>query len=220
MFLSLSWILFDFWVAKGQSQSNPPHYDNLQIQLIAELRWRVWGDCSPLGTRVVLWSLDQSMTSLWHEGFSLSHQHQYRNWDNPRKTMPMSSFFIGAITSRVGSSHFLSRISLPKWVHVSGEGVSKVNCCMINRGSEPSPFFHRTCLRIEFEVRPVVIKAQFFFNHFKRISSCQCPSHNGIWSSRKLSLVTVMSFFDFIFFVPASSHTPVRYWSTHFWYYS
>lgn len=117
--------------------------------------------------------------------------------------MPMSSFFIGAITSRVGSSHFLSRISLPKWVHVSGEGVSKVNCCMINRGSEPSPFFHRTCLRIEFEVRPVVIKAQIFFNHFKRISSCQCPSHNGIWSSRKLSLVTVMSFFDFIFFCPS-----------------
>lgn len=109
----------------------------------------------------------------------------------PRKTMPMSSFFIGAITSRVGSSHFLSRISLPKWVHVSGEGVSKVNCCMINRGSEPSPFFHRTCLRIEFEVEPV-IKAQFFFDR-KRISSCQCPSHNGIRSSRKLSLVTVKS---------------------------
>lgn len=109
------------------------------------------------------------------------------------------------------SLEYLFLYQLPKWVHVSGEGVSKVNCCMINRGSEPSPFFHRTCLRIEFEVRPVVIKAQFFFNHFKRISSCQCPSHNGIWSSRKLSLVTVMSFFVFIFFVPASSHTPVRH---------
>lgn len=169
------------------------------VQLIAELRWRVWGDCSPLGTRVVLWSFNDLVMT--RRVFSITST-SISKLRYPRKTMPMSSFFIGAITSRVGSSHFLSRISLPKWVHVSGEGVSKVNCCMINRGSEPSPFFHRTCLRIEFEVRPVVIKAQFFFNHFKRISSCQCPSHNGIWSSRKLSLVTVMSFFVFIFFCP------------------
>lgn len=74
---------------------------------------------------------------------------------------------------------------------------------MINRGSGPSPFFRRTCLMIELEVRPLVIKAQFFFDR-KRISLCQCPSHNGIWSSRKLSLVTVMSFVFVVgFFCPS-----------------
>lgn len=61
----------------------------------------------------------------------------------------------------------------------------------LTEGLDPLLFFHGTCLMIEFEVEPV-IKAQFFFDR-KRISSCQCPSHNGIRSSRKLSLVTVKS---------------------------
>lgn len=72
-FVSLSWIMFDILVAKGQSQIDTSLYDDLQIQSIAKLRWRIWGDCSPLETRVVLWSLDQSMNSLMTQGVFLYH---------------------------------------------------------------------------------------------------------------------------------------------------